>query len=299
MRKCWVFALAPVVMAAAGEARADRAHAAEWIIDVEGDGCDAHRATFEREVALACGAVGTCRLAPTLQNAELRATLVCKDPGDPSLLKTATVEGADLGSVELAGAPQDRVREAAVEIARDAAPERTLATQTLRNSLATADRPAPLVPVTPSPRFSIGMGATGAVEYARATAGARLLGALRVSSTAYTTLSVAGALGGTEESAVRRLRGGPGIGLGAPFIPTKVVGIMAEIGADVMQSYPDSWGSKVLSPQTRTAGYGQTTVFLQVPNNKFRPYGALSMTLFTVQPIIAAGLELGLTLPVF
>src|SRR4051794_15929357 len=110
--------LAAVIMlsglALAREASASGAQSAQWYVELVGTGCQAHRPAFEREIALACEAVGgTCRVASSPREAELRAILDCSGAPESWTLETRTIDGTVLGNIELAGATDDRLREAA------------------------------------------------------------------------------------------------------------------------------------------------------------------------------------------
>ena len=90
---------------------------ARWYVELIGARCPSHRQDFEHEIALACGAVGgTCRSVSTPGEAEFRAILDCSGSAESWTLETRTVEGTLIDRIDLAGAPADRLREAAVEV---------------------------------------------------------------------------------------------------------------------------------------------------------------------------------------
>jgi hypothetical protein len=101
------------------------AQSARWVLSVEVDGaaCQTQRAAFEREVLLACEAMGTCKLSPSGLHAVVKATLVCLS-NDAWWIQTEAADGTPIAALELRKAPDvDRLREAAVEVARAAPPE--------------------------------------------------------------------------------------------------------------------------------------------------------------------------------
>src|SRR3954464_14708513 len=66
---------------------------AQWYVELVGMGCQAHRPAFEREIALACDAVGgTCRVASSPKDAELRAILDCSGQPESWTLETRTID---------------------------------------------------------------------------------------------------------------------------------------------------------------------------------------------------------------
>src|SRR5262249_16992882 len=115
--------------------RADAGSGAAWWVDA-GEACGGRRTALSREIMLACEAVGsTCHVASTRAQAELVALLACDSEDGPWPPETRTVEGTLLGRVALEGVGDDRLREAAVEIARDQAPELTLVAEALRDTM--------------------------------------------------------------------------------------------------------------------------------------------------------------------
>src|SRR4051794_29266529 len=102
--------------------------AARWYVETNGAGCEGERTAFEREIRLACDAVGSsCTVVATPAEADLRAVLDCSEAGasDAWSLVTRMSGGTMLSTVELSGARSDRLREAAVEVARDPTPLRS------------------------------------------------------------------------------------------------------------------------------------------------------------------------------
>src|SRR4051794_34159558 len=103
--KVWILAggLGLLTLFAARPALA--AGSAVWWVEATGSACVSERGSFEREVTLACAAVGdTCRIARTKSDAELVAVVACASDDGPWTLETRTTEGAILGYTELASA---------------------------------------------------------------------------------------------------------------------------------------------------------------------------------------------------
>jgi hypothetical protein len=255
---------------------ADRAPGARWVIDVSGQrdaGCTSTNelTSFEHEVALACAAMGTCQVVDDARNAELRATLICSSREEPWRLELRTVEGTLVSSTELEGAREDRLREAAMEIARDQAPERTLAAASLRNTLGEGDKvKKPWKP----PSMSLAFGAAGAVGgIERTSGGARALLGVEAAHNAHFTLGMTALLGGSGTEAARHLRTGLGVAFGAPF-STSLIGVVFEGGIALMQSYQTETGVRSGKAETLGGAYGQGGVVFALPLREIRPYVA-------------------------
>lgn len=275
-----------------------------WIVDASGATCIAHRAQLEREIALACAAVGSsCHVVDKPEEAELRATLGCDGIGGRWSLETQTIEGARLGRIELEGDDEDRLRQAAMEVARDAAPERVLAVDALRDTLVPADR------VTPPPdggsRLAFAAAARGAVMTdATPLAGGRVMVGHRFSSLVTGTFGGGGELGGSGLAARRHGRGMLGAVLGAPFQSERdsYFGLGAELGLDIGQGYPDLSGvssssSFMIAPQVKAGLAVQASLYLQskATAGGFRFFGALSLLAVTNDRENVVGtLDLGL-----
>lgn len=303
-RPCCVIAVAIAIAATTSsrDARAvDRDRGAKWLVEVDGPGCASERATFEREVTLACDAVdGTCHVVQSPRDAELRATLHCPAADQPWSLELRTVEGVLVSRTELAGTPSDRLREAAIEVARDQAPERLLAADSLRDTLSDGDRGAGSG--FEMPPTSIAASATGALGGIESTSGGlRGLAGLSVGSGTNLTLGFTGLMGGSGLTAARHVRTGLGLAWGAPF-DRSIVGAAVEGGVDVGQSYQIAPVTGVTStePKTRTGVYGQGTVFLQIPFRVVRPYVGVTVAAIASQTVWAvASADLGLAISVF
>src|SRR5262249_55658571 len=96
---------------------ADAGSGAAWWVDA-GEACGGRRTAVPREIMLGCEGVGsTCHVVPTHAQAELVARFECDSEDGPWSLETRTVEGVLLGRYALEGAGEDRLREAAVEVA--------------------------------------------------------------------------------------------------------------------------------------------------------------------------------------
>jgi hypothetical protein len=284
----------------AADARAEPGQGARWVVEVDGSACVKQRAGFERELMLACEAMATCHVT-SRRDAELEATLRCLDDGS-WWLETRTVEGTTLTSVALSGAtPEDRLREAAVEIARDVAPERALAAETLRHTLVPDGDYVPRPKAATTPKLAVLVGGIANASRGEATtAGARAGLGYRVTTRSHLTWSIAGALGGgpTLEQ-LRRLRTGVGLGWGAPFTAVPI-GVAVEAGIAATQRYVvvDHGADTVYQALTSTTGYAQASLFAQVPLRSVRPYAAGTMALLT-DGLITAGGEVGMTFPLF
>lgn len=285
----------------AREAAASSRGGAAWYVETVGPSCVEQGGALEREISLACNAVGgTCHVATTAAEAELRAVLDCSGPGDAWTLVTRTIDGTVLASIELVGPRADRLREAGVEVARDAAPERSLAIETLRNTIpsdaaaAPAHRAEQLTLLTGARASSLtGFGPA-------AMFGVHVAGGLAIARSARAVVAVSGEAGGSGPSAVRQLRGGAGVACGAPFDETSIFGFAAEAGLAATSYYgpPPSDGAN-LSTKSTTAGYAQGTVTLQIPRGWVRPFFALSGGALSGEGRIMGSGELGLAFAVF
>jgi hypothetical protein len=274
---------------------------AQWYVETVGDECAPQRNAFEREITLACEAVGgTCRVASTPKEAELRAVIDCSNLEDSWTLVTRTIDGTVLASLDLSGPRSDRLRQAAVEVARDAAPERSLAAESLRFSLAkeapsrTTQRPLEKVSLMLGGRTSAVSDATAPTLF-----GAHLLGGLVIMKHVRTTLGIAGDGGGSGRSAMRAVRGGGGLAFGAPFEASTLFGIAFEAGVSSSSRYANASSAGLLATDTLTTGYGQGTLVLQWPHWTVRPFTALSATVFTGGPPVMASAEAGLAFAIF
>lgn len=284
-------------------AHAEGARGAKWVIEVDGQTCVEHRAGFERELVLACEAMSTCQVA-SRRDAELEATLRCEQE-DRWWLDTKTIDGKALASVALTGAsPEDRMREAAVEIARDAAPERALAAEVLQNTLG-GERDRVAGASAGPTRVAAAAGALATTRSdTRAAFGARALVGYRLEDIGWVSLAAAGALReGAPNDRFRGLRGGVGWSLGAPF-DAKVLGGGVELGIDGAQySYKRTATADGAEYGTRTGvyGYAQVNLFVQAPLRTVRPYAGFAFTVLsrTDLPTVTAFFDAGLAFPVF
>lgn len=284
--------------------------AARWYVQTAGgEGCAARRSELEHEIRLACAAVGgSCSVAATPAEAGLRAVLDCSggggggEPGAWSLV-TRTSGGTVLSSLDLSGTDDDRLREAAVEVARDATPERSLAIETLRFSLSAEQTQPP--PSRPSQTVGLAIGgtvSTGTDNNLPSMLGVHVLGGLEVMPSTRLTLAGAAAAGGSNLEAARAFRGGAGVAFGAPFDPRAPVGFAVETGLSATSAYPAAAGHADLvsvAPTTSVGVYGQGTFLVQWPTDGLRPFAALSASALSEPVHIAAGAEVGFAFPLF
>jgi hypothetical protein len=294
------FALACVLCAAsvgiAAPARAEPSGGtgAKWLVATKGEGCASRRHALEEEIALACTAIGgSCRLVDKDGDAELVALLDCT--GSRWQLVTRTVEGARLSQTDLEGDEPDRVRQAAMEVARDAAPEHVLAARALENTLQKDHVAAP--PTADTARFGVALGGRvfrGAME--DTGYGGRFLGGYRISSAFAITLGAAAEVGGSGVTSFRLFRGGPGAVIGAPFGggteggALRHFGIAVEAGWAMQQSYvPVTRFDEILRPLTRNRAYGQATLFAQTNLRGLRGFAGLTVMLLDQGGADAAG----------
>lgn len=294
-------AVAAGVAIHASDARAaDRVPGARWLAQVESTApaCAADRAAFEREIALACGAVGgTCHVVDSPRDAELKATLRCTHPDRPWTLELATVEGIVVSTSELAGPPDDRLREAAMEVARDQAPERLLAADSLRDTLGDGDRPTRRR--LELPRASLALGATAAAGAETTTGGARALGGLLLGGATHATLGVTGIMGGSGLITERHARSGLGLAWGAPF-DRSIIGLAVAGGVDLGEWRGPAFGAGATRVTNAVSGYGETTLFLQIPLDHIRPYAGMSLLVLAAEHTTAyASADLGVAFPLF
>lgn len=292
--------LGALVMYEGDAGAADQTHGARWFVEVSGRedaGCTTERATFEREVGLACAAMGTCQVVEDARHAELRAALLCPSRDEPWRLELRTVEGTLVSSTELAGAPDDRLREAAMEVARDQAPERTLAAASLRDTLGEGDKlKKPWKPPSMSLAFG-GAGALGGPE--RTSGGARALLGVQAAHNAHFTLGMTGLMGGSGADSARHLRTGLGFAFGAPFTGS-IIGVVVEGGVAVLQSYQTETGVRSISAQTLAGAYGQGGFVFALPLREIRPYFACSGGLYAEpRATVYASADAGLAFPLF
>jgi hypothetical protein len=278
------------------------APAAQWYVELLGSACQSQRTAFEREIALACEAVGgTCRLSSSAKDAELRAILDCTGPSDAWTLETRTIEGTVIEKIELAGAPADRLREGAIEVARDAAPERQLAVETLRSAIGNE---APVTSDKGNEKLTLILGGRASTTNEGTiplTGGAHLLAGLLLGKMVRGTVGVAGEAGGSDLRGRRTFRAGTGLGIGAPFDSVSPLGLAGEVGvAGASQYAVTNAAGDAHAATTRFAGYGQATFTVQWPRVGLRPYASLSAAFMSEGDarLYASG-EAGLALAVF
>lgn len=277
---------------------------ARWYVETTGAACESRRDAFEREIRFACDAVGgSCGVAATSAEAGLRAVLDCSGPDGAWSLVTRTSGGTVLSSLDLSGTDDDRLREAAVEVARDATPERSLAIETLRFSLSAEQA----TPPASQPSHSLGLAiggttSTGIDKNLPAMFGVHLLAGLEVARSAHMTLGLAAEAGGGGLEAARAFRAGAGVAFGAPFDPQAPVGFAVEGGLSTMSAYPAGTGAAsgvLIAPVTSLGVYGQGTFLVQWPRDGLRPFAALTASALSQPVHIGAGAELGLAFPLF
>jgi hypothetical protein len=273
-----------VTIALAAPRLAHAAGAATWWVDMSGPSCEPQRAAFEREVTLACEAVGgTCGVAKARTDAELLASVACGEDDGAWTLETRTREGTLLARTDLDGPKDDRLREAAVEIARDAAPERVLAVDSLQWTLSDGDS-------APPPRWSgsrlalAGVGRlTGRTGSADASTGAGLLVGVRVAGPTHVLGLVTYEAGGQASHAFKDVRAAVGAGWGAPVDKDAIVGLSITGGLDVVSDYlPLDVGSS--RPKLHPGAFGGATFFLQAPLGTVRPFAALDASVASQTP---------------
>lgn len=288
-------------LASRSAAGAERDGGARWIVDVEGRACAAERSALEREVTLACEAVGgTCQVVASPRDAELTATVHCARHDEPWVLELRTVEGMLVSRTALEGAAADRMREAAMEVARDQAPERLLAADSLRDTLTDGDRGSSAGGFK-LPRTSLALGATAAAGGIEGTSGGvHALAGMFLGAGTHATLGVTGLMGGSGRSSARHVRTGLGLSWGAPF-DGSIAGCAIEGGVDVGQTYQTAFtGITSVEATTRAGAYGQGTVFLQIPLRGLRPYAAATAGVIASQRVWAvASADLGVAFPLF
>lgn len=292
-----------IVALAANERQASAAepHGARWYVDVSGDkngGCAGDRDAFEHEVSLACAAMGTCTIVGDAKKAELVATLHCYGYRDPWTLEVRTVEGALVSSTDMTGAREDRFREAAIEVARDQAPERTLAAASLRDTLPDGDR---VKKPWKLPSMSLAFGGAAAIGGVEQTSGgARAAVGMLVVESTHLTLGLTGLMGGSDQRVGRHLRTGVGFSFGAPFTASWI-GAAFEGGVDLSQSYLLDGGYDFSRrAQTHAGPYGQGGLVLAVPLRQVRPFLGFAFGGYAEPKTTAyATFDAGLALPLF
>ena len=280
--------------------------AARWYVETNGAACEGERTAFEREIRLACDAVGSsCAVVATPAEADLRAVLDCSEAGasDAWSLVTRMTGGTLLSSVDLSGPRGDRLREAAVEVARDPTPLRSLAIETLRFSLSAEQAN----PGASRPAQTLGVAASATALAANGPGmplmlGAHLLAGLEVVRSMRVTLGLAGMAGGESLGAARAFQAGAGIAFGAPFDPSAPLGCAIEGGFSTISKYPagEVSAEDELSPVTSSGGYGRATILVQWPRDGVRPFAGVSASVVSA-PVLqtAAGLDLGVAFSAF
>ncbi len=277
-----------LVPALAREASAAGTPSARWYVETVGTACHAQRSALEREITLACNAIGgTCSVGASPKESELRAVLDCSGLEESWTLVTRTRSGNVLGTLDLSGPEPDRLREAAVEIARDVEPEPAVAADVIRGAPARAEPPPPDFHAAVLPeKLTLVMGARGTStnDSAPTTGGLHVIAGLALAKGIRGTVGAIGEAGGSGNGATRALRSGAGIALGAPFDGSAPVGFAAEGGV------------ASTTATTALAGYFQGTVSAQWPRAGWRPYAALSAAALTSGIHIMASGELGIAL---
>jgi hypothetical protein len=278
---------------------ADAGSGAAWWVDA-GEACGGRRTALSREIMLACEAVGsTCHVATTRAQAELVALLDCASEDGPWTLETRTVEGVLLGRVALEGVGDDRLREAAVEIARDQAPELTLVAEALRDTMpASAAEHPPTTPPYPGPLLVFALAPRGSLMGKGVpTAGGSAMLGVELSGALFGTATFALEGGGTGIQQVRVGQGGLGLSYGAPFSKTSYLGTRFELGARGRQTYTGATTNYNLLKATDSYdGYGAATVCAQYPGAWIRPFAGLSLV---VGDPFAGSAEVGVVVDLF
>jgi hypothetical protein len=275
---------------------------ARWYVETSGPECAAQRDAFEREIRLTCEAVGgSCAVVASPSDAGLRAVLDCSAGDEAWSVVTRTSNGTVLATVGLSGAKGDRLREAAVEVARDATPERSLAIETLRFSLAGE---APVHEQRSTDRLALALGGTVSASSDRTVPtmfGAHVMAGLELARSVRATLGGVAEAGGGGTEAARGLRGGVGLALGAPFDATAPIGFAFEGGASAVSTYVVSATNEGVSysAHTRAAAYAQGTLTVQWPRDGLRPFAALTGGTFSEPVQVAANFEIGVALALF
>ncbi len=274
--------------------------ATSWLVTTKGPTCERRAHALAEEVRFACAAIGgSCRVVDEARDAELSATLDCTGP--TWRLVTHTSEGARLGEIELEGEETDRLRQAAMEVARDAAPDHVLAARALENTLQ-KDRVA--VPPPAHERFGIALagrlfrghpGATGV--------GARMLVGVRLGPVFAVTLGGAAEMGGGNAAEGYRFgRGGAGVVVGAPFGggthggALRYLGLGVEAGWSLHQRLTRTTAQPVYTPSLSDAPYAQATLFAQTSLRGLRAFAGITAILVDQGGSNAAGaLDVGAT----
>jgi hypothetical protein len=280
--------------------------AARWYVETNGAGCEGERTAFEREIRLACDAVGgSCAVVATPAEADLRAVLDCSEAGatDAWSLVTRMTGGTMLSTVDLSGPRSDRLREAAVEVARDPTPLRSLAIETLRFSLSAEQANAAVSPPPETLVFAVsGVALSGNAANMPVMVGGHLVAGLEVTKAVGVTLGFAGLAGGEGQGATRLFQAGAGVTLGAPFDSKAAVGCALEGGLSAISRYPAEGSSagESLAAVTSGGGYAKGSILLQLPRYGARPFAAISASVLSA-PVLqtTAGLDLGLAFAAF
>lgn len=275
---------------------------ARWWVDTAGDACTNEKSALKREIALACGAVeGTCRVVDSIAEAELVALLRCPSADGAWTLETSTTTGRSVGSLELSGPVEDRLRQAAVEVARDEAPERTLAAGALENTLT---GPVDRDDARTDARRVVDVALAGvtSAESGGTHFGGRAALGLELHGDTSLVLSAGGMTTGDRGIDTRYVaRAGVGVTWGAPFVPTKIVGGSIDVGATFAQSYVAT-ANPAIPQAARTDGgmFGQISLFFQIPRRGIRPYLGLNGIASAIggDYPLGAGAELGILVPV-
>lgn len=273
-----------------------------WYVETIGTACESERASLEREIALACNAVGgTCAIVAAPNEADLRAVLDCSGLEDSWTLTTRAVAGEVVTTLDLSGPIPDRLREAAVEVTRDVAPERRVQVEAMQAVPAPEEPSIPGTAAGPE-KLTLMLGGRGTSpgNAGAARGGLHLLAGIDLGRGVRGTIGAVGEAGGSGETTTREVRGGGGIAVGAPFDNAAPLGFAAEGGAAATTKYvmPLRDGG-VATAMTTTSAYCQGTVTAQWPRAGLRPYAALSAAALSDGLQIRASGELGIALGFF
>jgi hypothetical protein len=271
-------------------AAAEERHRMAWWIDAQPWTCVDFVAPLAHQVALSCDAAGgRCRVASSEAEAERHAVLRCAGgEGGGWTLEARGAKGEHLWAVDLAGEEDEKLRRAAMWVARaegdgpiDAgvpqkAPLQPSSAQAPKreneaNEADEAERPKTKRATNGGFTLS-GSAAYETSEEGPAVFGARAAFAMRVAGTTYGVLSVDGAV--PTKMNVRPFsyaRAAVGAAWGAPWTDD-VLGASVEVGAAAVHTY---W-----EDSTRGAPYGAVSLTAQYPGATLRPFIRTSLAVY-------------------
>lgn len=309
-RSLLAIVVAASTLVSASAARASNGPPSVWAIEAASEQCVVWQGLLTKEVALACEALdGSCKVSESASELpDFRVFLQCVS-ADEWTLEARTRNGVTLWETKVTGEVDERLRSAALQIARDPVPERTAADVMLRATLPDHDYVRPKRPhrdaqlaLSTTAGFaasSSSPGVAGGMSWGIGLRGLLAAPGSWISDFSRPYLSLA--VDGGGEGAAKHFNGrsGAGIGFGAPW-DKSYLGFSAEMGPAIVSymAYRSTTSTGYFAT-TELVYFAQASVYLQLATESYvRPYVALSSAIFSGQrdvPRLRGALELGLT----